>query len=84
MTTLIISIADEATADAFMSYLFGGDQTGSFPVRLSATGCEPATHLGAFHYIADDEPLPPCIYAYDYEFDDVLAYLGLHRIAEID
>lgn len=81
MTVLFISIANETDADDYMSFVFGGDQTGSFSVRLSASGQEPASHLGAFALMPEDIEYPVFIDAVATgDFIGAAAERGLQRI----
>lgn len=44
---LFCTVEASAAADAFLATLYGTDQSGSLSIRLSPSGHEPASHLGA-------------------------------------
>lgn len=51
---LFCAASDQAAADAFLTTLYGTDQSGSLSIRLSPTGEEPATHFGASGVFSSD------------------------------
>jgi hypothetical protein len=51
---LFIPIAEPQPGDELLSTVYGSPQSGSFGIRLSAGGQEPATHLGTYARSLDE------------------------------